>query len=206
MPSEYVEMTGSGAASGTPDVADLTVRLEHGATEVAEALAGCAGAAAGVVDRLRAAGMPAADLRTESIRVDQRWNNQSGTTDGYTASQTLSVRVRDVSAVGAVVTELAAAGGDAFRMDSLAWSFSDPDELATQARERAWADARAKAEQVATLAGRSLGTVVRLRESADTAGVPRPMLKLAADAGAMPAEAGEATVTASLLVRWLLVG
>jgi uncharacterized protein len=91
-------------------------------------------------------------------------------------------------------------------MDSLAWSFSDPSALAEQARERAWTDARAKAAQVAALAGRSLGTVVRLRESADAAGLPRPMLKLAADAGAMPAEAGEATVTASLLVRWLLVG
>lgn len=205
MADEFVEMTGAGSASGVPDVAVLTLRVEFGAGQVEEALEGSARATEAVVAGLRGGGIDAADLKTASIRIDTRWNPQSSVADGYTASQGLTVRVRDVTKIGRVVTECAASGGDSFRMDGLAWSFSDPARLHHRARELAWLDAREKAVQVTELSGRGLGDVVRITETPEPGLLPRPSFRLAAaDAGSMPTEVGEDSVEVSLLVRWRL--
>jgi uncharacterized protein len=74
------------------------------------------------------------------------------------------------------------------------------------AREAAWRDARARAEQYAVLAGVGLGRVVRIEELAGG----RPVVPLAgryeAQAAAGPAvEVGEAEVRARVAVTWALL-
>ena len=80
-------------------------------------------------------------------------------------------------------------------------------ETFEQARAAAFEDARAKAEQYASLAGRPLGPVLRVTEQPER-GIPVPRFaaaNAAIDAGAgMPVEAGESTVTATVTVRFSL--
>jgi uncharacterized protein YggE len=113
------------------------------------------------------------------------------------------VRVRDVSRVGEVIDRCAEAAGDAATVDSVTFSVEDESALSGRARELAWSDAQVKAEHLATLAGRSLGPVVSVVESATRPPGPFPM-GLAAMAESTPIETGTTTVAVTLVVRFEL--
>ena len=210
-PPEGVAVTGSGTAEAVPDLLVATLGTESRAGTVAEALDGSVRAMADVVAALRAGGVGDLDLTTGSAAV---WpiNDGYGRVTGYSASQQLTARLRDLDRAGALVTEAIRAGGEAARLHGLSFDLSDPRQVTEWAREQAWQDARAKAGQLATLAGRSLGQVVRMRES----GAMHPMgvqgLRFAAAAGPekmaapMPVEPGTSTVTVTIEVEWAFLG
>ena len=129
--------------------------------------------------------------------------DKDGSVVGYVAHQRLRLRVRDTGAVGALLEGLADAAGDAFGVDELGFEVEDPQPLHEQARAAAFADARARAEQYAALAGRLLGPVLRV-EDGDGAAVPvaRGRAMAAESMAAMPVAAGESQVHAAVVVRF----
>ena len=202
--TDHVEVTGQGAASAVPDVVVLDARVQCEAGDVARALS-----AAGerVVAAMQAAadhGVGEGDRRTTGMGVASRWDHEGRAVVGYTAHQSLRLLVRDRDRVGDLLRALAGAAGDAFGLDGVTLEVADPAPLLERARTAAFADARNKAEQFATLAGRSLGPVLRVREDHDRAmPMPRFAAKAAMDVGGgMPVEAGESTVTAAVTVRF----
>ena len=77
--------------------------------------------------------------------------------------------------------------------------------LAATARERAFADARARAEQYADLAGRTLGEVALVEEGGGPGSDPFPVARIAAGSLSMesvPVEPGLRSVAAAVTVRW----
>ncbi len=80
----------------------------------------------------------------------------------------------------------------------------DPAPLAAAAREAAFADARARAEQYARLAGRSLGPVVEIREDDGAPGPVARVLAAQATSDALVVEPGSQEVRATVTVRWEL--
>lgn len=207
--SDYIEVIGSGAAAGVPDVVVLDTRFTHDGRDVAAALEGCAQVVARAVAAATEHGITEKNRQSTGIGVNQRWDNQGQKIVGYTAYQTLRLVVRDRSTVGDLIARLAAAAGNSFGLDSVTLSVSDTSALQTQARDAAFADARGKAQEYAVLSGRELGPVTRVVESVDG---PAPMPKMygrrdavAMEAGSMPVEAGESTVTAAVTVRFGLV-
>ena len=68
--------------------------------------------------------------------------------------------------VGAIIDEAAAAGGDLTRIDSIGFTVEDPSPYQDEAREKAVADAAAKAKQLAEVAGIKLGKPVYITENA----------------------------------------
>jgi hypothetical protein len=203
--SDHVEVIGSGTASAVPDVVVLDARVQCEATDVAGAL----GAATGrVTTALQAAadhGVAAADRRTTGMGVSTRWDREGHGVVGYTAHQSLRLLVRDRDRVGELIKALARGAGDAFGLDSVSLEVADPAPLLVRAREAAFEDARAKAQQYADLSGRRLGPVLRVVEEPDRGmPVPRFAAKAAMDgpAGGMPVEAGESSVGATVTVRF----
>lgn len=204
-----VTVLGQGSASATPDLMRVTVTVEVRRPDVAGAFARAGVAARAVSAALRDAGVADADLSTTGLGVqaDTVWQENHGQkVVGYLASSTLSVTLRDLSDPGRVIADCVAAGGDDVRLGGLDLGFADQSDLLARAREAAYADARAKAEQYARLSGRALGAVLEVTETPDAPG-PRPMLRAmaapAADAS-MPVERGESTVAASVRVCWAL--
>ena len=120
---------------------------------------------------------------------------------GYSAHQTLRLAVRDPERVGALVDAFSGAAATPSPSTASHWRCSDPGPLREQARMAAFADARAKALQYATLAGRELGKVSAISDVVPGGVQPRYEL-MAAKAGGMPVELGENTVTATVVVRW----
>ena len=203
-----VTVTGTGAASTRPDIARATFSLQARGGEVTAALDFASTAMAVVLDALRAQGVDEADVSTDGLSVQPAWNN-SGVLSGYECSQQLRVVLRELDDAGETLRAVAGAGGDQLRINELRLDIDDRTDAAAQAREAAFADARARAEQYATLAGRGLGAVVSVEESQQFGGaVPLGMRRvLAAPASpAVPIAAGGLEVQVSVQVRWALLG
>jgi uncharacterized protein YggE len=195
-------VTGSGTAEAVPDVLTAVLGSETRAGTVAEALDGSVRSLADVVAALRAGGVGDLDLVTGSASI---WPMQdhAGRVTGYSASQQLTARLRDLDR--AVVGEAVLAGGDAARLHGLSFQLSDSRPVTEWARVQAWQDARAKAGQLATLARRTLGQVVRMREDGQShpgPAVPPRFTAMSKTAAVMPVEPGTTTVTVTIEVEW----
>lgn len=207
--SNYLEVTGRGEAGAIPDVVVVQARVEHDAAGVAEALDECARRVSAAFEAAAEHGIAATDRRTVTIGVRQRWDREGSAVVGHTAFQGIRLVCRERARVGDLLTALVAAAGDGLRVEGVTLELADSSAVAARAREAAVADAQAKAEHLARLAGRSLGPVTRIIElsGADREPGPQPRMYAArADAApaSMPIEGGESTVSASVRTRWSL--
>lgn len=201
---DRVEVTGTGTAGAVPDVVVLDARVQCEAPDVATALAAATQRISAALQAAGDHGVEGRDRRTTGMGVQTRWDREGRGVVGYTAHQSVRLLVRERERVGDLIQALAGAAGDAFGLDGVTLEVADPAPLLEQARTAAFADARAKAEQYAGLAGRALGPVLRVTEGVDGGGpAPRAFAKAAMDSGGgMPVEAGESTVTAGVTVRF----
>lgn len=204
---EHIDVIGSGASAGTPDVVVLDTRFSCDGRDVAAALEGCTAAVTAALAVATERGIGEADRQSTGIGVNQRWDGTGQKVVGYTAYHLLRLAVRDREHVGDIISDLARSTGNAFGLDSVSLKVADTTALLTQARAAAFADARAKAVEYAGHAGRELGEVLRVQEaSAGTSPSPKAFRSAMAEmsAGSMPVEGGESTVTASVAVRFSL--
>lgn len=197
-----ITVTGTGTAPATPDVVRLDLRIGHDAADVAAALSGASAGltTAGRVVRLH--GVADADIRTLGADVHQRFD-KDGQAVGFTAQQRLRVTVRALDAVGGILDDAAAELGNALLVDQVRLDVSDRSAALARAREAAFADARAKAEQYAALAGTTLGAVAGVVE-AGAVPLGGPMRAMREAAVAMPVEGGDLELAASVTVSWRL--
>jgi uncharacterized protein len=201
-----IDVQGVGTATGTPDVLHVTVGVEADGGTVADALDAANAAAGKVLDALRTAGVAEADVQTQNVHLYPRYDGDGQEITGYSAGQDVAVTLRDLGKAGATISDVVAAGGDAARLQGVAYELDDDAALRTKARELAYADARATAEQYAKLAGRELGDVVLVREQVAPSG-PVPMAagdSAMSTAAAVPIAPGTSAVTVTAQVRWSL--
>jgi uncharacterized protein len=196
----HIEVSGMGRASAVPDVVRVQVGVRCDADEVSSALADASTRATALAQAARDHGVIPADLRTTGTGVHPRHDREGTTVVGYTAYQSLSVTVRDPALVGSLVEAFAGVAGNALTVDDIRLELADPAPVLARAREDAWADARAKAQQYAALAGRELGKVEELSDVVQSG--PAPRFAMAAGAADSALEPGEHTVTATVAVRW----
>lgn len=202
MGKRTITVLGTGTASVSPDVVRLDLRIGHEAADVAAALSGASQGMSTASRIVREEGVADADIRTLDADVQQRFD-KDGRATGFTAQQRLRVTVRRLDSVGAILEAVAAQLGNALLVDQVALDVADRSEGLARARDAAFAEGRAKAEQYAALAGAALGDVI---EVAETAAVPfgRPARAMREVAMSMPIEGGDLELTASVTVRWLL--
>lgn len=202
MGKRTITVIGTGTAAVTPDVVRLDLRIGHDAADVAAALSGASAGLTAASRIVREQGVTDADIRTLGADIHQRFDRE-GLPSGFTAQQRLRVTVRDVESVGAILEATAAELGNALLVDQVALDVADRSEGLGRARDAAFADARAKAEQYAALAGSSLGAVAEVAESGATP-MARPAMAMREMAMAMPVETGDQELSASVMVRWVL--
>ena len=203
---EGITVTGVGTATASPNM----FRLDLGTQVTSETATGALRGAGDALDQMRKVlidgGVGRGDIGSSGINLWPQHSPDGHAITGYTAMLRLTVRIKDVERMGALLAETVAAGGDASRLDAANFEYDDPSALLSGAREAAWRDAEAKALQYSRLAGRSLGAVVGVSERvADGGPAPMPRMKLvAAAADAVPVEPGTTSVTVHVDVRWTL--
>ena len=198
-----VEVQGVGTATGTPDVLHVTVGVEVGAGTVGDALSAANDAAGKVLGALRKAGVADDDVQTRNVHLYPRYGSDGQDITGYTAGQDVGVTLRHLDTAGATISAAVDAGGNAARLQGIAYDLADDAGPRAKARELAFADARARGEQYAKLAGRELGDVVLVREEVTPSGpVPMAADSTMATSSAVPIAPGTTDVTVTADVRW----
>lgn len=199
-------VTGSAEVEAVPDIATVSAGVESQAADAAAALAANATAMNAVFGALEASGVARADVQTSQLSLDSIWENRSDggapKVVGYQASNMVTVTVRDTARLGAVVDAVAAAGGN--RIFGVSFAVDEPREQIDAARERAVADARAKAELYATAAGVKLGAVMSISEGGGMGPSPAPLLARAEAAADTPVAEGTVTLGATVEVVYAI--
>jgi uncharacterized protein len=189
-------ITVSGTASMTtvPDTATISFGAVTQASTASAALSSNSAAAEKMIAALKRAGIDAKDLRTEIVSLAPRTSDAGDQILGYTATNTVSARIRDLGRAGAVIDAAVAAGANTVQGPSL--EPGDVQGLYRQALERAVGDARAKAQALASAGGLTLGSISSMTEGQTAI----PYASGDAKTAAAPIEPGTQDITASVTV------
>src|SRR4051794_25702953 len=197
-----ISVTGSGTVTTEPDTATTSFGVVTQGTTAREAMAQNSEEMAKVIEALKTAGVASKDLQTQYVSLDPRYDNRGREVVGYSASNSVSAIVRELSQAGAVIDAAVAAGANSVSGPSL--SRDDQGKLYNDALERAVADAKAKAEVLARAAGVSVGAVQSVSENVQSGGGPMPLSFAAMSDRAAPIEAGTTQIVANVRVIFAL--
>ena len=116
--SRTITVVGTGEVRGTPDVADLVLGVSGPRRLRRRGDARIADRAQKVIDALHDAGVSDDDIQTADLSVQPVFDDDGNVT-GYEASNTVSVRIRDLGKAGAIVDAAAAKAGDDIRVQGI---------------------------------------------------------------------------------------
>ncbi|WP_425408077.1 SIMPL domain-containing protein [Hyphococcus sp.] len=197
-----ITVNGEGRASAAPDMAVITIGVRSEAVNAVEALRKNSADMNATIKKLKDLGVADRDIQTSGLSINPRYNYGENRSDpeitGFVASNSVTVRLRDLDNAGGVIDQAVQSGANS--LGGVSFSFSDPDPLHEEARRDAVADARAKAELLTDAAGVQLGKLIRIQDGYVSQPQPRPYAvraEMAADSS-VPMEAGESEITASV--------
>lgn len=189
-------------SSRVPDVASLSAGVVTRADDANAALRANAEQMTRVMQAIRAAGVAERDIRTTGISVnpDYRYaENQPPVITGYQASNTVSLKVRDIGKLGEVLDALVASGAN--QVNGPTFEIDQPEAAYDEARRAALERAQARAEMYAKTLGLGVRRVVSISEGGGFQ-PPMPMMKaMEMDTGSRvqsPVSPGETTLSVSL--------
>ena len=113
------------------------------------------------------------------------------------------MKIRKLASASQVLASIVSAGGEATRLNSVSYSIEDDSKLVSDARARAFNDAKDRAQQYAQLSGLSLGRIISISEAPAGSPPPVPMPR-GAMATEVPLQPGEQTVGFSVTAVWEL--
>lgn len=165
---EGIWVSGEGEVTVAPDIATLRLGISAQEATVAEAQSQAAEAMDRVMTALIDNGVAEKDIQTQyfSIRQVTEWDRvkEEEIVVGHRVTNKVNAKIREIDKTGSIIDAVAEAGGDLTRIDSISFSVDDPSACYKEARQKAMADAKAKAEQLAELAGVTLGKPTYISE------------------------------------------
>ncbi len=200
--SRTISVSGQGTASAPPDMATIQTGVVTQAEKASDALDANNAAMERLMAALKAAKIAAKDIQTSSFDVRPEYQRgprgqQRPEIVGYRVTNQVRVRVRNLPGLGEVLDALVEAGSN--QVSGISFGIDEPTGVLNQARNRAIADARSRADLYAHAAGVRVGKVLSISEQ-QTA-VPRPQFaaRFAAErASAVPVATGEQQLRATV--------
>jgi uncharacterized protein YggE len=194
-----ITVTGTGKVTTVPDRASFDFTVETRADTAKAALAKNAAAAANVLAAVKGAGVPASDIQTSQVSLSPQTKPDGNEIVGYIASNSVSVKTT-IAKAGGLVDAAVGAGADGVSGPML--SRSDADPLYRDALKDAVADAKSKAEALASAGGLSLAGVQAIVEGGQFSPPIIYAQKADAAGSAVPIEPGTQTIEATVTVTY----
>lgn len=215
-----ITVVGTGKVQAKPDVAHLNVGVDVTAATTTEAVEKAQVKMTAVLAALKAAGIPDKDIQTShySINFERTQQDAGPTTAGskpaapggegelegfYRVSNMVDVTVRDLDKVGDALDATVKAGAN--NVWGVSFSLDDTSTPEVQAREKAVADAKARAESLAKLNGVGVGEVLAISEVIGNTPAPvflKEAASMAYGGGGGAVEPGELTFTTMVQVTY----
>jgi uncharacterized protein YggE len=205
----WVEVSGEGSVSVAPDFAQATLGVTTTGKTAGDALAANAKAANALVSLIKTEGVAPADIQTSAVSISPMFSqptpNQSTapTITGYSVSNNVTVMVRDIPRLGALLDKAVTAGANSIY--GVGFGHNNASALLDKARPLAVEDARRKAEIFASAGGARIGRLMVLTEEA----ARQPPIAFSrayayAAAAPTPIEPGEDRLTVTVTARFEL--
>ena len=169
-----LDITATGEVTRVPDIAIISAGVVSRASTATGALQDAADRMTRVLAALKRAGVADRDIQTSSVNLNAEYRypeNQAPQLVGYTASNTVTIRFRDIRNSGKILDALVAQGANQINGPNL--TIDKPEAALDEARAQAIAKGRARAELYARGLGMRVARVVAVSESGGYA-VPPP--------------------------------
>jgi uncharacterized protein len=207
MPPPAISVTGEANVSVAPDQAQIDGGVTSDAKTAREASDANNAAMGKVLLALKGAGIEEKDYQTSRLSLQPQFANSPKVSEraagivSFRASNRVTVRIRDVTKVANVIDVLVGAGAN--DIGGINFTVTQASKVLDEAREKAIADARRKAEIYAKAAGVTLGEPISISE--EGAPVPAFRGKIAAPmAAGAPVAQGEETLSVTVNVSWAI--
>ncbi len=201
-----VAVVGHGEVKGQPDTATVQIGVETEAAAAKDALAQNTTQAQAIQQKLKDLGIAEKDIQTSNFSISPAYNSDGRQVTGYRVSNMVTVTIRNLDQAGNLLDQVVQAGANSIY--GVSFSVDDPQKLLEQAREQAIKDAKARATQLATAGGATVGDVLVINENANAQPpIPMPMAAradVAQGAPAVPVQPGEQTFTVDVQVTFAL--
>jgi uncharacterized protein YggE len=204
--STGIWVSGQGEVSVVPDVATLTLGVSSQASTVAQAQSAAANAMSSVMQLLKSRGIADKDITTVGYNIYPVMDYKNNTITGYQVSNSITVKIRNISDSGPIIDSVTAAAGNLIRISGISFDTSDPAASLKQARQQAMADANSKASQLASLGGVKLGLPTYITETTGSY-APQPIYfnaAAAAPAATTPINPGQTQVSVNVQVVYAI--
>ncbi|MBW4330062.1 SIMPL domain-containing protein [Stakelama sp. CBK3Z-3] len=201
-----LDISAQGSVTRTPDIATIRAGVVTEANDAAGALSANATRMNAVLAALKKAGIAERDIQTAAISLNPKYqhdDDQPPRITGYQATNTVTIRFRDIKRSGAILDALVGEGANQIQGPDL--SVDDMEAAQDEARSDAVKKARARAELYARAAGLSVDRIVWIRESG-VVSAPRPVMAMRtmAVSDSTQIRPGEQDVSINVDVRFLL--
>ena len=196
-----LSVSASAEATRVPDVASLSTGVVTQAADANAALKANSAQMNKVVAAIRAAGIAERDIQTSGINLSPQYRyteNEAPKIVGYQASNTVSLKVRDITKLGRVLDSLAAQGAN--QINGPSFEIDQPEPVYDEARLAALKKAQARAETYAKALGLRVRRIASISESNGGGFRPMPMMAMARGKAEMDTAVapGETTLSVSL--------
>ena len=168
-----IAVSADGKTTASPDVAEISFSVLSVGKNPDTLSSSNNDKMAAVLQFVKAQKIDDKDIKTVDYNLSPNYqydeNTQRNYITGYTLTQTVLVKVHDLSKVATVVGGLAPLGVN--QIGNINFTFDDPEKFLAMARTDAFTKAVTKAKDMASQAGVSLGRVINVSEYGNT---PRP--------------------------------
>ncbi|MCD1263420.1 DUF541 domain-containing protein [Shinella sp. AETb1-6] len=206
-------VTGEGSAEVAPDMAVVDLGVVKDAKTAREALDANNKAMAEILAALKEAGIEERDVQTSGFMINPQYQYPQSSTGenpppvliGFQVTNTVTLRVRDLSKLGEIVDKTVTLGAN--QGSGIRFVNDKPEATVSAARKKAVENAVAKAKELTEAAGVGLGRVIEISETsyrAEAMPIARTMAKDFAAAGAVPIAAGENSYSVTVNVTFAL--
>lgn len=205
-----LSVNGSGTATGTPDVVYVEVGVDLKSPSAAEVVEESTTRMNKVMEALTAQKVEKKDVQTVAYNmwVEEVYDKEGNPTGErvYHLVHRVQVTVRDLEKVGTVLEKALEAGANT--VGGIQFGIEDPTALQKEAREKAIANAKAKAQQLAEGLGVTLGEPQSVSEFGYVTPVVVKGMEMAGvgggGAGPVPVSPGQLSVTVEVSVSWII--
>ena len=171
-----LDVNATGEVTRVPDVAVISAGVVSRSTTATGALQDTADRMQRVLSALKRAGVEDRDVQTSNVSLNPEYRypeNQAPQLVGYTATNTVTVRFRDIRSSGKILDALVGQGANQINGPML--TVDKPEAALDEARAKAIAIGRARADLYARSLGLRVVRVVSVNESAGSYPVPPPV-------------------------------
>jgi uncharacterized protein YggE len=190
-----LDIAATGEVTRVPNLAIISAGVVTRSTTASGALQENASRMERVIAALKSAGVEDRDIQTSSINLNPEYRyreNEAPQLVGYTASNQVTIRFREIRNSGRILDALVAQGAN--QINGPTMTIEQPQAALDEARANAVAIGRARAELYARALGKRVARVISISESGSHYAPPPPMpiaergMAMAADTKILPGE------------------